>query len=163
MKRILAHRGASSRDDPEGGARSGVPRLRLVTAGSGRHGNRPPGTTTCAARSSLHELRRQCRRRKRGPGAQKPPRWSAERRASRVMGRVAPRKRGNETCACRRSAHPSRWGLPAEALAKARIQFNTRAQSRRGNARRRQPPSPAKAGFDGQEAMAGSLGCPPKL
>src|SRR5947209_18721605 len=30
---------------------------------------------------------------KRGPGSLKPPRWSAERRASRVMGRKAPRKR----------------------------------------------------------------------
>jgi hypothetical protein len=53
------------------------------------------------------------------PG-QKPPRWSAERRASRVMGRRAPRKRlacrvtcgpngcsAQHPCACRRSAHPS--------------------------------------------------------
>src|ERR1700716_375120 len=64
----LAHRGASSRDDPEGGARRGV--LRLVPASLGRFGNRPPGTTTRAARSSLHVLRRKCRSRKRGPEAE---------------------------------------------------------------------------------------------
>src|SRR5215831_12858956 len=42
--------------------------------------------------------------RPRGP---KPPRWSAERRASRVMGRKAPRKR----LACRDTARPTgaRW------------------------------------------------------
>src|SRR5262245_44946590 len=38
-------RGASSRDDPEGGAGSGVLRPRLVTAGSGGPGHRPPGIT----------------------------------------------------------------------------------------------------------------------
>src|SRR5712671_5542704 len=39
-------RGVSG-DDPEGGAGSGVPRLRLVTARLGRlWGPRPPGTTT---------------------------------------------------------------------------------------------------------------------
>src|SRR3954467_13028432 len=37
---ILAHGGASSRDDPEGGAGSGVLRPRLVTAGSGGPGHR---------------------------------------------------------------------------------------------------------------------------
>src|SRR3954454_2566232 len=43
---ILAHGGASSRDDPEGGAGSGVLRPRLVTAGSRGPGHRPPGMTT---------------------------------------------------------------------------------------------------------------------
>src|SRR3954468_23301553 len=43
---MLAHGGASSRDDPEGGAGSGVLRPRLVTAGSGGPGHRPPGMTT---------------------------------------------------------------------------------------------------------------------
>src|SRR3954468_6626100 len=38
-------RGVSG-DDPEGGARSGVLRPRLVTAGSGGPGHRPPGMTT---------------------------------------------------------------------------------------------------------------------
>ena len=82
----------------------------------GRHGNRPPGTTTCAARSSLHALRRQCRRRKRGPGAQKPPRWSAERRASRVMGRKAPRKR----LTCRVTARPTGVSQTPERLSALR-------------------------------------------
>jgi hypothetical protein len=41
--------------------------------------------------------------------ADKPPRWSAERRASRVMGRAAPHQRGTtrNRLACRRSARPS--------------------------------------------------------
>ena len=39
-------RGAFSRNDPEGGAGSGVLRPRLVTAGSGGPGHRPPGMTT---------------------------------------------------------------------------------------------------------------------
>jgi hypothetical protein len=85
-------RGVSG-DDPEDGGRRGVPRLRLVTMAPGGTDIRPPGTRTCAARSSLRVLRRQCRSRKRGAGAQKPPRWSAERRASYVIGRKAPRKR----------------------------------------------------------------------
>jgi hypothetical protein len=97
-------RGVSG-DGPEGGARRGVLRLRLVTAGLGRHGHRPPGNTTRAARSSLHALRRQCRSRKRGAGAQKSPRWSAERRASCVIGREAPRKRlACDVIACRTDA-----------------------------------------------------------
>src|SRR6187397_3535331 len=43
---IPAPGGASSRDDPEGGAGSGVLRPRLVTADSGGPGHRPPGMTT---------------------------------------------------------------------------------------------------------------------
>src|SRR5262245_10739061 len=96
----LAHRGASSRDDPEGGARRGVLRRRLVTVGLGRPGTPPARHYDLAARSSLHGSGKQLpavvgRRapketeaRPRGP---KPPRLSAERRASRVMGRKAPR------------------------------------------------------------------------
>src|SRR5207249_11678089 len=97
--RILAHEGACSRGTPEYGARSGVPRRRLVTVVSGGTGPRPPGTTTrtrgarCdrsgARRSaSLGELPvREARDR-----SLKSPRWSAGRRASRVMGRKAPRQ-----------------------------------------------------------------------
>src|SRR4051812_148561 len=51
---ILAHGGASSRDDPEGRAGSGVLRPRLVTAGSGGPGHRPPGTTTWLRGASLY-------------------------------------------------------------------------------------------------------------
>src|SRR5947208_5019669 len=83
----------------EDGARRGVPRRRLVTAAPGGTGPRPPGTTTrtrgarCdrsgARRSaSLGELPvREARDR-----SLKSPRWSAGRRASRVMGRKAPRQ-----------------------------------------------------------------------
>src|SRR5215467_13056948 len=87
-------RGVSG-DDPEGGAGSGVLRWRLVTARLGRPGTPPARHYDLAARSSLHGSGRQLpavvvgRRapketeaRPRGP---KPPRWSAERRASRVM------------------------------------------------------------------------------
>src|SRR5262245_54138804 len=93
-------RGVSG-DDPEGGAGSGVLRRRLITVRPGRPGTPPPRHYDLAARSSLHGSGRQLpavvgrrapRRRKRGPEAQKPPRWSAERRASRVKGPKAPRK-----------------------------------------------------------------------
>src|SRR5262249_45069155 len=89
------------RRHPEGGARRGVLRRRLVTACLGRPGTRPPGTTTgceeLAARSrrQLPAVvgRRAPQETEAGPRGPKPPRWSAERRASRVMGRKAPRKR----------------------------------------------------------------------
>src|SRR5215831_7942245 len=79
------------RRHPEGGARRGVLRRRLVTACPGRPGKSPARHYDLAARSSLHGSARQLpavvgRRapketeaRPRGP---KPPRWSAERRAS---------------------------------------------------------------------------------
>src|SRR5262245_22269618 len=44
---------ACSRDDPEDGARRGVPRRRLVTVGLGRHGTPPARHYDLAARSSL--------------------------------------------------------------------------------------------------------------
>jgi hypothetical protein len=88
----LAHRGASSRDDPEGGARRGVLRRRLATACLGRPGTPPARHYDLAARSSLHGSGGNAGDGSAAPG-EKPPRWSAERRASRVMGRKAPRKR----------------------------------------------------------------------
>ena len=45
---------ACSRDDPEDGARRGVPRRRLVTVGLGRHGTPPARHYDLAARSSLN-------------------------------------------------------------------------------------------------------------
>src|SRR5262245_37837034 len=45
---------AYSRDDPECGARRGVLRRRLVTAGPGRPGKSPARHYDLAARSSLH-------------------------------------------------------------------------------------------------------------
>ena len=50
-------------------------------AGSGGSENRSPGTTTRAARSLLHGLRRKCRSRERGPEAQN--RHGVERREAR--------------------------------------------------------------------------------
>src|SRR5262245_26851884 len=100
------------RRHPEGGARRGVLRRRLVTVRPGRPGKSPARHYDLAARSSLHGSARQLpavvgrpapkepEARPRGP---KPPRWSAERRASRVMGRKAPRKR----LACRVMCTPN--------------------------------------------------------
>src|SRR3981081_2509539 len=85
-------RGVSG-DDPEGGAGSGVPRLRLVTAGLGRSGTPPARHYDLAARSSLHGSGGNAGDGSAAPGP-KSPRWRAERRASRVMGRAAPHQRG---------------------------------------------------------------------
>src|SRR3954449_8983993 len=74
----------------KGGAGSGVLRPRLVTAGSGGPGHRPPGTTTWLRGASLHGSGGNAGDGSAAPG-RKSPRWSAERRASRVMGRAAPR------------------------------------------------------------------------
>src|SRR5215469_6362029 len=114
-------RGVSG-DDPEGGAGSGV--LRQAAR------NRSPREARKVARQALRpgceELAARIRRqlpavvgrrapketeaRPRGP---KSPRWSAERRASRVMGRKAPRKR----LACRvisafTRVFDARWHAP---------------------------------------------------
>src|SRR5260221_13442087 len=77
-------------DDREGGAGSGV--LRRAAR------NRSPGEAGEVARQALRpgceELAARIRVRpetEARPRGQKPPRWSAERRASRVMGRKAPR------------------------------------------------------------------------
>src|SRR5215813_14795937 len=83
---------ACSRDDPECGARRGVLRRRLVTACPGRPGKSPARHYDLAARSSLNGSGGNAGDGSAAPG-EKPPRWSAERRASRVMGRKAPRKR----------------------------------------------------------------------
>src|SRR5215468_11677235 len=82
-------RGVSG-DDPEGGARRGVLRRRLVTACPGRPGKSPARHYDLAARSSLNGSGGNAGDGSAAPG-EKPPRWSAERRASRVMGRRAPR------------------------------------------------------------------------
>ena len=112
---ILAHGGASSRDDPEGGAGSGVLRPRLVTAGSGGPGHRPPGMMTWLRGARSTDPGGNAGDGSAAPG-RKSPRWSAERRASRVMGRAAPHSRGSvaprtreqqHKCACRRSADAS--------------------------------------------------------
>ena len=83
---------ACSRDDPECGARRGVLRRRLATACPGRPGKSPARHYDLAGRSSLHGSGGNAGDGSAAPG-EKSPRWSAERRASRVMGRKAPRKR----------------------------------------------------------------------
>src|SRR5262249_38220231 len=76
---------------PEGGARRGVLRRRLVTARPGRLGTPPSRHYDLGARSWLYPIRRQCRGEKRGPGAQnrhggaprgeRPASWDARRLA----------------------------------------------------------------------------------
>src|SRR3954470_14873911 len=77
----------------KGGAGSGVLRPRLVTAGSGGPGHRPPGSMTWLRGASLYGSGGNAGDGSAAPG-RKSPRWSAERRASRVMGRAAPHSRG---------------------------------------------------------------------
>src|SRR5215469_4154569 len=97
--RILAHRGASPETILK--AERGVASCggRLVTACLGRPGKSPARHYDLAARSSLHGSKPAEASATAGAGdgsaapGEKPPRWSAERRASRVMGRKAPRKR----------------------------------------------------------------------
>src|SRR6266478_9544669 len=84
-------RGVSG-DDPEGGARRGVLRRRLATARPGRPGKSPARHYDLAARSSLHGSGGNAGDGSAAPG-EKSPRWSAEKRASRVTGREAPRRR----------------------------------------------------------------------
>src|SRR5262249_54267803 len=129
---------ACSRDDPECGARRGVLRRRLVTVCPGRPGRLPARHYDLAARSSLHGSGGNAGDGSAAPG-EKPPRWSAERRASRVMGRKAPRKR----LACRVMCRPNgclastRTFLgapptPRFGLAKLKLQ-TPGAKTRRGN------------------------------
>src|SRR6476659_1809135 len=108
---ILAHGGASSRDDPKGGAGSGVLRPRLVTAGSGGPGHRPPGMTTWLRGASLYGSGGNAGDGSAAPG-RKSPRWSAERRASRVMGRAAPHSRGPVASRKRDNRHSAPVGAP---------------------------------------------------
>src|SRR3954466_4721554 len=89
---------ASSGDGPVGGAGSGVLRPRLVTAGSGGPGHRPPGMTTWLRGASLYGSGGNAGDGSAAPG-RKSPWWSAERRASRVMGRAAPHSRGSSRLA----------------------------------------------------------------
>src|SRR6266508_2101500 len=58
----------------------------------GGPGSRPPGTTTWLRGARCTDPEDNAGDGSAAPG-EKPPRWSAERRASRVMGRKAPRKR----------------------------------------------------------------------
>src|SRR6266852_311081 len=66
-------RGVSG-DDPEGGARRGVPRRRLVTARPGRQGPRPPGTTTWVRGARCTDPSPPKRQRRRVPETEARPR-----------------------------------------------------------------------------------------
>src|SRR4051812_28298514 len=88
--------GASSRDGPEGGAGSGVLRPRLVTAGSGGPGHRPPGTTAwlrgarCTDPEAMPEMEARPPAENRHGGAlrgERPASWDASRltRADRCV------------------------------------------------------------------------------
>src|SRR5262249_56498957 len=96
---------------------------------------------------------------KRGPGSPKSPRWSAERRASRVRGRKAPRKRlARYVTACPTgvSQTPERLSAlrpPLDGVSEAKKQRPGR--KKRAAGRRWCPPSP--------RAMADLVTCPPKL
>ncbi len=88
------------RKRPEDGARRGVLRRRLVTVRPGRLGTPPARHYDLAAElaARIREMpavvwRRAPKETEARPRSLKSPRWSAERRASRVMGRKAPRKR----------------------------------------------------------------------
>src|SRR3954451_13186033 len=66
--------------------------------GLGRSGTPPARHDDLAARSSLHGSGGNAGDGSAAPG-RKSPRWSAERRASRVMGRAAPHSRGSSRLA----------------------------------------------------------------
>src|SRR6478609_9388460 len=89
--------GPSSRDDPEGGAGSGVLRLRLVTADSGGPGHRPPGIKTwlrgarCTDSEAMPEMEARPPAENRHGGAPRggrPASWDAP-RLTRADGRVS--------------------------------------------------------------------------
>src|SRR6185436_5882705 len=90
---ILAHGGASSGDGPERRSGEWRPAAAARNRGLGRSGTPPTRHDDLAARSSLHGSGRNAGVGSAAPG-RKSPRWSAERRASRVMGRAAPHSRG---------------------------------------------------------------------
>src|SRR3954453_21655452 len=122
----------------KGGAGSGVLRPRLVTAGSGGPGHRPPGTTTWLRGASLHGSGGNAGDGSAAPG-RKSPRWSAERRASRVMGRAAPHSRGPVASRKRGNRHSAPVGAPPSPSlgflgdGRDEIKTNPGAATRRGN------------------------------
>src|SRR5713101_4365909 len=94
-------RGVSG-DSPEGGARIGVPRLRLVTAGSGGAETARRALRPVLRGARCTHLRRQCRRRKRGPEAENRQGGAPRGARPSAEGRKAPRKR----LACRVMCRP---------------------------------------------------------
>src|SRR4051794_41107471 len=90
-------RGVSG-DDPERRSGEWRPAAAARNRGLGRSGTPPARHDDLAARSSLHGSGGNAGDGSAAPGP-KSPRWSAERRASRVMGRAAPHKRGSSRLA----------------------------------------------------------------
>jgi hypothetical protein len=93
----LAHRGASP-ETVRWRSKVWRPAAAARNRRLGRHGNRPPGTTTRATRSSLHVLRRQCRSRKRGTGAENRQGGASRGVRPGQTGRAAPHQRGVAPC-----------------------------------------------------------------
>src|SRR3954452_10835249 len=118
----------------KGGAGSGVLRPRLVTAGSGGPGHRPPGMMTWLRGASLYGSGGNAGDGSAAPG-RKSPRWSAERRASRVMGRSAPHSRGSVASRKRDNRDSAPVGAPPTPLRVGCewIETNPGATTRRGN------------------------------
>src|SRR5262245_3270371 len=134
VSHILAHLRGRLRRRAEGGAGSGVLRLRLVTAvpREARDPARQAQRPGCEELAAL--IRRKCRRRKRGPRPKiatverreaSASRWT---RAARQSARIVARRnaRQQKTCAFRRSARPHGVDGTEE-------KQNPGAQTRRGN------------------------------
>src|SRR6476620_7366969 len=131
---ILAHEGRLPETVLKGGAGSGVLRPRLVTAGSGGPGHRPPGMTTWLRGASLYGSGGNAGDGSAAPG-RKSPWWSAERRASRVMGRAAPRWVRIDASRKRDKRNSAPVGAPPTPLRVGCewIETNPGAATRRGN------------------------------
>jgi hypothetical protein len=110
---------ACSRDDPECGARCGVPRRRLVTVVPGGTGPRPPGTTTWLRGARCTDSGGNAgdgsadpgakNRHGGAPGGVRPASWDARRLARRLACRVMARTNGcsaERPNVSRRSATP---------------------------------------------------------
>ena len=119
----------------KGGAGSGVLRPRLVTAGSGGPGHRPPGMMTWLRGASLHGSGGNAGDGSAAPG-RKSPRWSAERRASRVMGRAAPHSRGPVASRKRDKRNSAPVGAPPTPLRVGREWIETKPGRRNASRER---------------------------
>src|SRR3954464_9333849 len=102
--------------------------------GLGRSGTPPARHDDLAARSSLYGSGGNAGDGSAAPG-QKPPRWSAERRASRVMGRAAPHSRGSVASRKRDNRTSAPVGAPPtpRRVGCEWIETNPGATTRRGN------------------------------
>src|SRR5712671_330343 len=99
-----------------------------------RPGTPPARHDDLAARSSLHGSGGNAGDGSAAPG-RKPPRWSAERRASRVMGRAAPHQRGWSRLASATTEQVRLSALrpPLIGSGAKGIKTNPGADTRRGN------------------------------